>query len=220
MKPELAFDPPDLTPTLSLLEAHFASARGRAPAPIRNYHRETPVTAAVRAEAKASAVLVPIVIRDGALCVLLTRRHHDISYPGQLCFPGGRTDPEDADATATALRESREEINLTADRVRVLGGLGDYFTQSGYRIKPIVGIVTPPLDLKLSPREVVEVLEVPLAALTSAASYRIWRSVPEKDQAYYAFQHGQARLTGPTVCLAMGFYEALVETFRSGAGAR
>jgi len=204
------FLPPDLDPDLPLLEAYFAGERGRAPARIRNYHHEDPVAETVRAEATPASVLVPIVEYPNALKVLLTRRHADISYPGQICFPGGRADPEDATAEATALREAQEEIDLDPRQTRILGRLGDYYTQSGFRITPVVGIVEPPLALTANPREVVEILEVPLNVLTRAASYRIWRRVRETNQAFYAMEHGDVRLTGPTVCIAMGFYEALV----------
>ena len=210
LKTQPAFEPPDLDPNLSLLEAYFASEIGRAPVGIRNYHHEDPVAADVRENATPASVLVLIVEYPNALRVLLTRRHADISYPGQICFPGGRADPEDPSVEATALREAHEEIDLDPDQVRILGRLGDYYTQSGFRITPVVGVVKPPLVLTANPGEVVEMLEIPLKVLTRAASYRIWRRVPERGQAFYALEYGDVRLTGPTVCIAMGFYEALV----------
>ncbi len=166
----------------------------------------------MRQRATASAVLIPIVHYPDELKILLTRRHHEISYPGQLCFPGGRADPGDANPQATALREAREEIDLDPGQVRILGKLGDYHTQSGYRITPIVGIVSPPLNLTPSPREVVEILEVPFSSMTRARNYRIWRTDPARNEAFYALEIDQVQVTGPTVCLAMGFYETLAQT--------
>ena len=212
LETEASFAPPDLDPSLPFLEAHFASDLGRTPLPIRNYHREPPVSDAVKRNAVNSAVLVPIILRPEGLALLLTRRHPDISYPGMLCFPGGRKDPDDADAQATALREAREEIDLDPSQVRILGTLGEYYTQSGHRITPVVGLVTPPLDLTPSPTEVVEILEVPLSIITRSDSYRIWRTDPPNQGAWYAMEYGEIQLTGPTVCLAMGFYEALAQT--------
>ena len=70
-----------------------------------------------RAPAPAS-VLVPLVQRDDGLHVLLTRRtDHLHDHAGQISFPGGRQEPEDEDETATALRETMEEIGLPADHV-------------------------------------------------------------------------------------------------------
>jgi 8-oxo-dGTP pyrophosphatase MutT (NUDIX family) len=209
---ETEFEPPDLELNLAFLEAHFASDPGRAPSPIRNYHSEAPVSEQVRQNATPSAVLVPIVQYGDELKLLLTRRHHEISYPGQLCFPGGRADPGDRNAHATALREAKEEIGLSPDRVRILGSLGEYYTQSGFRITPVVGVVAPPLNLVASPSEVSEILEVPLSILTQARNYRIWRTDLPRNEAFYALEVDDIRVTGPTVCLAMGFYEALAES--------
>ena len=213
--PRRLFAPPDLDPNLGLLKAHFETHSGRVPDPIRNYHIENPVSEEIRASAVDASVLVPIVEDEDGLRVLLTRRHHAISYPGQICFPGGRADAGDADAEETALRETREEIGLSARHVRILGRLGTYHTQSGYRITPVVGLIRPPFSLFANPREVDEILEIPLSALTRSSSYRIWRTAEEQGQAFFAMEHGDIRLTGPTVCLAMGFYEALARTRRS-----
>ena len=215
MKDDFAFDPPDFTASLAFLERHFATQHGRAPRPIRNYHREKPINKEVRIEAKPAAVLVPIVQTEHDLRVLVTRRHHAISYPGQVCYPGGRADPADPDPETTALREAHEEIGLDPARVRLLGRLGVYTTQSGYRITPVVGVVRPPLELTASPDEVSEILEIPFATITRADSYRIWRRDPERREAFYVMEHADIQLTGPTVCMTMGFYEALAVTWRA-----
>jgi len=56
-----------------------------------------------------AAVLLPLVQRSSGLTVLLTQRSAQLSsHSGQVAFPGGRTDPEDRDAVATALREAWE----------------------------------------------------------------------------------------------------------------
>jgi 8-oxo-dGTP pyrophosphatase MutT (NUDIX family) len=209
LEPSERFDPPDLDLDRALLESYFARLGGGTPAEIGNYHQETPVDESIRARAIPASVLVPIVEHTDGLYVLLTRRSEEISYPGQVCFPGGRADPGDASPEATALREAHEEIDLNPESVRILGRLGDYYTHSAFRITPVVGLVRPPLDLTPSPREVTEILEVPLRVLTRAKSYRIWRKVPEREQAFYALEHGEVQVTGPTVCVAMGFYEAL-----------
>jgi len=209
LEPPETFAPPDLDLDRPLLERYFASLGGRTPAEIGNYHQETPADESIRARAIPASVLIPLVEHTDGLSVLLTRRSEGISYPGQVCFPGGRADPGDASPEATALREAHEEIGLDPESVRILGRLGDYYTQSAFRITPVVGLVRPPLELTPSPREVTEILEVPLQVLTRAKSYRIWRTVPEREQAFYALEHGKVRVTGPTVCVAMGFYEAL-----------
>jgi len=122
---------------------------------------------------RAAAVLVPLVRRAAGLTVLLTRRtDHLNDHAGQVSFPGGRTDPEDADAVATALREAHEEVGLSADEVEVIGRLPTYTTVTAYEVTPVVGLLDPPRALRLDPFEVAEVFEVPLAFLMDPAHHR------------------------------------------------
>lgn len=101
---------------------------------------------------------------------VFTRRRADLRrHGGEISFPGGRSDPQDADLPATALREAEEEIGLPRARVRLLGELGELPPVStfvtGYEIHPFVGLIPAGLAWTLSPREVDAVLELPLAAL-------------------------------------------------------
>jgi 8-oxo-dGTP pyrophosphatase MutT (NUDIX family) len=120
-----------------------------------------------------ASVLVPIVARSEELTVIFTQRAaHLKDHSGQVSFPGGRAAPDDATPEATALRESREEIGLDSARVEVLGRLGEYHTRTGYRITPVVGIVTPPFELRADASEVEEIFEVPLAFLLDPANHQ------------------------------------------------
>lgn len=121
----------------------------------------------------AAAVLLPIVARPSGLTVLLTQRTtHLRDHAGQVCFPGGCCEMADVSPVATALRESQEEVGIQPAQVEVLATLPDYFTGTGYRITPVVGLVTPPLNLQLDDFEVAEVFEPPLSFLLDPANYR------------------------------------------------
>jgi len=120
-----------------------------------------------------ASVLVGIVPRPEGPQVLLTRRaEHLRSHAGQISFPGGRVEPEDADAAATALREAHEEVGLPAERVDVIGTLPRYTTVTHFVVTPVVGIVEPPFDLELDDSEVAEAFEVPLEFLMTPANHR------------------------------------------------
>ncbi|EDO95603.1 pyrophosphatase, MutT/nudix family [Burkholderia pseudomallei Pasteur 52237] len=123
---------------------------------------------------RSAAVLVPLVVRERGLTVLLTQRaDHLNDHAGQISFPGGRREPDDRDANATALREAREEIALAHERVELLGALPDYLTGTGFCVTPVVGLVHPPFTVQPDTLEVAEIFEVPLDFLMNPAHHQI-----------------------------------------------
>jgi len=152
------------------LQQRFANPPKWAPEIVleKNYSNRTEVTNA--------SVLVPIVLR-GSLhdqpTVLLTQRTSSMSsHSGQIAFPGGRSDPSDADATATALREAHEEVGLETEFVQVLGQLPTYLTGSAFVITPVVALIHPGYTLMANPVEVEEIFEVPLEFLMNPSNHR------------------------------------------------
>jgi 8-oxo-dGTP pyrophosphatase MutT (NUDIX family) len=120
-----------------------------------------------------AAVLVPLVGRETGVQVLLTQRtDHLHGHAGQISFPGGRVEPHDQHRADTALRETEEEIGIARDRIEVLGVLPVHEVQSGYRVTPVVGWITPPYELQLDPFEVQDAFEVPLEHFLHAANYQ------------------------------------------------
>jgi 8-oxo-dGTP pyrophosphatase MutT (NUDIX family) len=119
-----------------------------------------------------ASVLVPLVQRDELTVLLTQRTEHLSAHAGQISFPGGRAEPEDADEVATALREAQEEIGLAPEHVDVLGILPTYTTGTGFIVTPVVGLLPPDQPLKADPNEVAEVFEVPLSFLMNPAHHR------------------------------------------------
>jgi 8-oxo-dGTP pyrophosphatase MutT (NUDIX family) len=162
-------------------------------------------------EIRPAAVLVPVVRREGGLTVLFTRRTaHLHDHAGQISFPGGRVEPGDRSAAETALRESGEEIGLEPASVEILGELHQYVTVTGYRVSPVVGLVTPPLDLRPDDFEVAEVFEVPLSFLLDPSNHQRNRVVNEgRERLYFAVPYGQYYIWGATAGMLMNFYSFL-----------
>ena len=157
---------------------------------------------------RPAAVLVPVVRRDDALTVLFTRRTpHLQDHAGQISFPGGRAEPDDASLEATALREAQEEIGLAAAQVELLGRLPEYITVTGYRVTPVVGLASPPLDLRPDPFEVAEIFEVPLAFLLDPANHVRNTVMQEgKRRRYYAMPYREYYIWGATAGMLMNLY--------------
>ena len=149
---------------------------------------------------RPASVLMPLIRRETGITVLLTQRTEDMpSHAGQIAFPGGRRQAEDIDATATALRETEEEVGLTRDFIDVVGSLDLYRTGTGYQITPIVGIVTPGFTMRADPREVADVFEVPLDHFLDERNHRIdsriWQG---RERRYYAMPYGERYIWGAT----------------------
>lgn len=158
-----------------------------------------------------AAVLFPIVLRDEGPSVLLTQRTEDLKdHPGQISFPGGRVEPEDASPAHTALREAAEEIGLAAAPIEIVGYLPEYRTGTGYRITPVVALVRPPFELRPDPREVAEVFEVPLAFLLDTANHqRHSQHYRGRLRHYFAMPYGSYFIWGATAGIIVSLSQAL-----------
>jgi 8-oxo-dGTP pyrophosphatase MutT (NUDIX family) len=140
-----------------------------------------------------AGVLVPLYMQDGELRGVFTRRREDLRrHPGEISFPGGRSDEGDPDLRSTALREAQEEIGLPRDAVDVIGALQPTPTVvTGYAVYPFVGLIEPGHVWQLSEREVAEVLELPLRALLDGYGRRrlVRRGLPIRTDTYVVGDH-------------------------------
>ena len=141
-----------------------------------------------------AAVLAPLYIdAAGDAHLVFTKRRDDLKrHAGEISFPGGRRDPEDADLTATALREAHEEIGLPPDAVEIVGALPPTPTfVTNYAIYPFVGLIEPGFEWVLQDAEVAYVLEFPLEAVRAAHGLKrlVRRGVPFRTDTYEMGDH-------------------------------
>ncbi len=149
-----------------------------------------------------AAVLVPIVLGPARGIILTKRTPHLATHAGQVSFPGGRIDPADPDAEAAALREAWEEVGLDPAVVAVQGRLASYVTGTGYRITPVVGLVSPDPVLMAAPAEVAAVFELPLAVLLDpAAPQRRSREVAGRQREFWVWPHPEHYIWGATAAI-------------------
>jgi 8-oxo-dGTP pyrophosphatase MutT (NUDIX family) len=155
--------------------------------------------------ATPAAVLVPIVNRPDGLMVLLTMRSAGLpEHAGQISFPGGRVEADDASVALAALREAKEEVGLLAESVAILGELTAYETVTGYRVTPVVGWVEPPFELTLDPIEVADVFEAPLSFLVDERNRRRqFRMFGETRVEFWAIPYGERYIWGATAAMIL-----------------
>jgi mutator protein MutT len=160
------------------------------------------------AAALGAAVLVPIVAHADGATILLTQRSGALrKHAGQIAFPGGKIDPSETPREA-ALREAQEEIGLPASCVETIGYLDYYYTGTGFRIAPVVAIVTPPFELSLNIAEVESAFEAPLAFLMDEANHqRVTRGT--EGRTFLAMPYGERYIWGATAGMLRHLYERL-----------
>ena len=129
--------------------------------------RVRPMPMAVPANARPSAVLCLIFPLNGEPHILFMKRRDDNTpHSGQVSFPGGSYEQNDADYRATALREANEEVGIMAADVDILGALTSlYIPVSNFNVYPYVGFAAQRPAYNLSQAEVSYILEVPVSEL-------------------------------------------------------
>jgi 8-oxo-dGTP pyrophosphatase MutT (NUDIX family) len=145
---------------------------------------------------KSSAVLVILYIRNHQPHVLLIQRSEQLRlHAGQISFPGGFYETDDASLLDTALRETREELDLDIPASQVIGLLPQVQTLTGFIISPFITILDQLPPYRKNQDEVQKVLEIPLLPLLSTHHREM--GYPQKKQ-MVAYWHLEHRIWGAT----------------------
>jgi peroxisomal coenzyme A diphosphatase NUDT7 len=131
------------------------------------------------------AVMVPLIKKADGIHVLFEVRSLQLRrQPGEICFPGGRIDPEDSDEKSAAIRETTEELGISKEKLSEVYPLDFMISPFGMMIYPFVAILESPEKFQLNPAEVGEIFTVPLSYFIENAPdiYRIHFKVePEEN---------------------------------------
>ncbi len=148
-------------------------------------------------------------MRDGALWVLLTRRTESVErHRGQIAFPGGGQEEEDASLYQTALRETEEEIGVLPADVHYLGALSPLTTVTDYYVEPFVGAIPCPYAFRLQESEIAGLVEVPVMALLDPAALET-KPLPGRPEPVLFYHYGETVIWGATARMLKELLDAL-----------
>ncbi len=109
------------------------------------------------------AVMIPLIEREDGIHVLFEVRSLQLRrQPGEICFPGGRIDPQDIDEKSAAIRETIEELGISRENLTEVYPLDFMISPFGMMIYPFVAIMKNPEEIQPNPAEVGEIFTVPL----------------------------------------------------------
>ncbi|MEM1114575.1 MAG: CoA pyrophosphatase [Pseudomonadota bacterium] len=125
---------------------------------------------------RQAGVLVALTDEDQPRVVLGRRALHLSLHPGEIAFPGGKREPEDAGPWDTALREAQEEVGIDPSTVERLGAMPSLQTRSRFELWPCVGRVPASLDLVVDTREFDSVFTPCLAQFADPGIFELTRN--------------------------------------------
>jgi 8-oxo-dGTP pyrophosphatase MutT (NUDIX family) len=159
---------------------------------------------------RPAAVLIAVVDHPQPTVLLTQRAAHLHDHAGQISFPGGKIDPEDASPLDAALREAWEEIGLSREFIDPIGYLDLYGTGFGFRILPTVAKVKPGFKLAVNHSEVDDAFEVPLAFLMNPENHQVHsKEFRGMERSYYAMHFAERYIWGATAGILRVLYERI-----------
>lgn len=160
-------------------------------------------------EFRPAAVLVAITEREEPGMLLLHRPSNMRSHPGQIAFPGGKTDPGETPEQA-ALREANEELGIPKSKVHIIGTSDIYHTHSGYEITPVLGVVPPDLEITPNPTEVAQWFEAPAGFVLDPTNHKQeWIEWEGSMRAYYEIPWQGHQIWGVTAAILVNLSRRL-----------
>ena len=160
---------------------------------------------------KLAAVLITLIPNGNDFNVLFTKRSDKLRvHSGQISFPGGVVEEDDFDEVSAALREANEEVGIDPVSVNILGILDLYLTGTGYKVRPVIGLIKSEPEYKLSSEEVDYVFNVPLSFLIDNKNHQKIKNITYgKKRTFYLVEYNDYYIWGVTAGIILKLSEVL-----------
>lgn len=114
---------------------------------------------------KKAAVMMLLYPKKGIThLVLIVRNSYEGVHSGQIAFPGGKYENEDINFSATALRETHEEVGIHPEKMKIIKPFTPmYIPPSNFMVHPFFGICTEEVCFVPDRNEVARIIELPLS---------------------------------------------------------
>ena len=203
---------------IDMIRARLAAEPNQAPAEAIATLATADDAASTATAAVPAAVLV-LVVHGEEPGILLTKRTSTLAkHAGQVAFPGGRIDPTDPSVEAAALREAAEEVGLPPDQPEILGRLPDYITGTGFRISPVLALLSRPVLLQANPDEVEAIFTLSLDVLLDpAAPQRRRAEFRGRTREFWVWPHEHHYIWGATAAILVHLATRLRSQVRAAA---
>ena len=94
----------------------------------------------IRPVRRRNAVLIPLIEKEGELCILFEVRQAGIRQGGEICFPGGMIEEHET-AEEAAVRETAEELLIPEENIEVIAPMHMIGGPGGAELSSCLGIL-------------------------------------------------------------------------------
>ena len=149
-----------------------------------------------------AAVLISVFQRGDEPSFLLTQRTQEVAtHKGQISFPGGLRDETDSSLHETALRETEEEVGISADWVEILGQCDEYRSKTNLLVTPFVGFIKEGFTVSPNPQEVERIVEIPFHFFSQTTPREELRQRHGRQRTLYFYKYESEVVWGLTAAI-------------------